>query len=70
MSESLNIQLNGQPREVPAGSTLGDLISELGVDVNLLAVELNQKIVPRSELSGRGISEGDQIEIVEFVGGG
>lgn len=66
----LSITLNGEPRDVLPGSTIADLAADIGLDPNKVAVERNLEIVPRSTLGNVLIAEGDQIEIVHFVGGG
>lgn len=65
----ISIILNGDPREVRAGS-IADLVASLGLDVKKVAVERNREIVPRSTLADVALAEGDQLEIVHFVGGG
>jgi thiamine biosynthesis protein ThiS len=65
----ISIILNGDPREVRAGS-IADLVASLGLDVKKVAVERNRAIVPRSTLADVALAEGDQLEIVHFVGGG
>src|ERR1700760_1474500 len=65
--------LNGQPREFPQlGSTamLQDLIQELALKGDRVAVEHNGNIVPRAEWGSTGLADGDRLEIVHFVGGG
>ena len=65
--------LNGQPREFPqlaAPALLKELIAELGLKGDRVAVELNGNIVPRGEWELTRLTEGDRLEIVHFVGGG
>ncbi len=66
----LSIILNGDLRTVRPGSSIADLAAEIGLDPKKVAVERNLEIVPRSTLADVLIGEGDQIEIVHFVGGG
>lgn len=66
----LSITLNGEPRSVRPGSSIADLAADIGLDPKKVAVERNLEIVPRSTLADAIIAEGDQIEIVHFVGGG
>jgi sulfur carrier protein len=70
----MKITLNGAPREVPAGLTVALLIEllsrETGRDPRGIAVERNREIVPKSEHGMTSLEEGDQIELVQFVGGG
>jgi thiazole synthase len=65
-----SIQLNGEPRTVVPGTTIAALAAEIGLDPAKVAVERNLEIVPRSTLSEVLLAEGDQVEIVHFVGGG
>lgn len=66
----LSITLNGEPRSIASGTSIAALAEELGLDPNKIAVERNLEIVPRSTLSTVMIAQGDQLEIVHFVGGG
>jgi thiazole synthase len=66
----LSIQLNGEPRTVRAGATIADLAAEIGLDPKKVAVERNRAIVPRSTLAEIALADGDELEIVHFVGGG
>lgn len=65
----LQIQVNGEDRNVNA-TTLTALVEELGLDPRQVAIERNLEIVPRSLHSGTVLTDGDRIEIVQFVGGG
>ena len=67
---TISITLNGEPRSIAPGTTIAALAAELGLDPAKVAVERNLAIVPRSTLGSVVIVEGDQIEIVHFVGGG
>ena len=65
--------LNGQSREFPQlapGANLQDLIAELDLKGDRVAIEHNGNIVPRTEWAKAGLAEGDRLEIVHFVGGG
>ncbi len=66
----LSITLNGEPRSVAADMTIADLAAQLGLDPAKIAVERNLEIVPRSTLGSVRLAQGDQLEIVHFVGGG
>jgi thiazole synthase len=55
---------------LPAGITVADLALELGLDPARVAVERNLAIVPRSTLAQVPVEDGDDYEIVTFVGGG
>jgi len=65
----MQIQVNGESRQVGDQSTVGDLLSLLGL-TGRLAVEINGEIVPRGQHSGYHLRDGDRIEIVRAIGGG
>lgn len=69
-ANSMQIQLNGEPYELPAGQTVADLLARLELTGRRLAVELNRDIVPRSAHANTALSEGDQVEVVHAIGGG
>ncbi|WP_437879429.1 sulfur carrier protein ThiS [Pseudomonas sp. LRF_L74] len=66
----MRIQLNGEPRELPDGQTVADLIDVMQLTGRRVAVELNLDIVPRSQHAETVLREGDQLEIVHAIGGG
>ncbi len=68
--KTVSIQVNGQHRRVRAGLSIAELALELGLEPTKVAVERNLEIVPRSTLSEVTVEDGDDFEIVTFVGGG
>jgi sulfur carrier protein len=65
--------VNGQTREfeqLAPGANLQDLIVELGLKGDRVAIEHNGNIVPRGEWADARLGDGDRLEIVHFVGGG
>jgi sulfur carrier protein len=66
----MRILLNGESAEVPEGLTIAALVAHLGLGPGPVAVERNREVVPRAEHAGTRLEEGDQIEVVHFVGGG
>jgi sulfur carrier protein len=66
----MTIHINGQPREISAGSTIAALLGELGVTQPHVAVELNLEVVPRAQHPETLLREGDRVEVVTLVGGG
>ena len=64
------IVLNGEPHELSAPMTVTEVITSLGLDARQVAVERNREIVTRAEHSKVIVVDGDQLEIVTFVGGG
>jgi sulfur carrier protein len=67
---ALQIKLNGEPRTIDANLTLAELLEQLQVKRQHVAVEVNAELVPREEHSRRLLAEGDTLEIVTLVGGG
>ncbi|WP_431470932.1 sulfur carrier protein ThiS [Sphingosinithalassobacter sp. LHW66-3] len=67
---TVTINVNGEHRRVPAGMTIADLARELGLVPEKVAVERNLEVVPRSTLHEVRVEDGDELEIVHFVGGG
>jgi len=67
---ALRLSLNGEPREFPSPMTVDELLRHLALDPAKVAVERNLEIVPRSTYRAVGLSEGDKLEIVQFIGGG
>jgi thiamine biosynthesis protein ThiS len=66
----LRIEVNGEPRDVLAPITIGELIQHLTLAPERLAIELNQEVVRRADWQQIALKEGDRVEIVHFVGGG
>ena len=67
---TISITVNGEHRRVVAGITLAQLATELGLVPEKVAVERNLEVVPRSTLKDVVVEDGDDLEIVHFVGGG
>ena len=66
----MTITLNGDPFELDAPMTVTQLLEQLGIDPRRVAVEHNLTVLKRAAFDSTMVSEGDQIEIVNFVGGG
>ena len=65
-----SIRVNGEHRRVPKGMTVAELALELGLEPSRVAVERNLEVMPRSTLAQAKVEDGDDYEIVTFVGGG
>jgi thiamine biosynthesis protein ThiS len=65
----MNLIINGEPRAVTADS-LASLVEQLGMKADRVAIELNRQIVPRDQWPQTALKDGDQLEVVHFVGGG
>jgi thiamine biosynthesis protein ThiS len=66
----MRLTVNGKAVELPEGSTVLGLLAQLAIEAARVAIERNQDVVPRATWSEARLAEGDQIEIVTFVGGG
>ena len=66
----MRIQINGEPREIAADTTLAQLVSLLQLKPEQIAIELNRTVVRRANWSKALLREDDTLEIVHFVGGG
>jgi sulfur carrier protein len=66
----MQIQLNGEPRELPEPLTIAQLLESAGYAQRRVAVEVNRDIVPKSRHAAHRLQEGDRVEIVQAIGGG
>lgn len=66
----MTITINGASRHLAAPMTIEELLAELRLRRELVAVELNRRLVRRLDFGNQLVAAGDQLEIVEFVGGG
>ncbi len=66
----MQIKVNGEVREFSAPLTVQGLAETLALKPTQMAVEKNREIVPRSAYAQVMVNEGDEIEIVHFIGGG
>jgi sulfur carrier protein len=70
ISPPLTLQVNGEPRSCPPGLQLQQALEALGYRPQLVVVEFNGTIVPRSQWQQQPVVEGDVLEVVTIVGGG
>lgn len=66
----MRIRVNGEDRDVAEGSTVASLLVELGLGGRRVAVERNRDVVPAPAWDAERLAEGDELEVVHFVGGG
>ncbi|MBL8753007.1 MAG: sulfur carrier protein ThiS [Planctomycetes bacterium] len=66
----MHVTVNGEPRELPTGATVADLVAALGLKPTQVAVERNKDLVRRAEHAGTVLHDGDRLEVVTFFGGG
>lgn len=66
----MQLTINGEAQKVGDGLTVTALITQLGLNQRRIAVEVNREIIARERYNGHALTDGDEIEIVHFVGGG
>ncbi len=66
----MRVIVNGEPHELTDGLTVAGLISQLSLNGRRIAVEVNREILDRESYAACSLTDGDEIEIVHFVGGG
>jgi sulfur carrier protein len=67
---SLLVKLNGEPRELPDGSTIAQAVAELAAAQAGVAAAINGEVVPRGSWTATALHDGDQVEVVTAVQGG
>lgn len=70
MENAIKIQVNGDVRASRSGATVADLLKELDIKTERVAVELNLEILDRAAFDQRSLKDGDRVEIMSFIGGG
>jgi thiamine biosynthesis protein ThiS len=66
----VRVQINGEGKEIAPGISVAQLLGELGIRPGRVVVELNREVVSREAHDKTVLKEGDNIEILHFVGGG
>ena len=69
-NQTINVRLNGKDREIDSGLSVKALVESLDLNPKLIVVELNREILSRDCFGEIKVSDGDQVELVHFVGGG
>jgi len=70
MEEGIQIRVNGETRAWRRGATVADLLKDLQITTERVAVELNLEILDRTTFAQRRLEHGDRVEILSFIGGG
>jgi sulfur carrier protein len=70
MTSGIVIQVNGESRETAAGTTVRELLDQLGLNAGRVAIEYNLQILAKARWDETRMADGDKLEIVQFVGGG
>lgn len=66
----MRLTVNGELRDVPDVGTVSELLAAFKLENKILVVELNRAIIDRNSYGDTKLQDGDQVEIVHFVGGG
>src|SRR2546425_6328711 len=66
----IEIRLNGETREIPAPLSIAELLDHFDLPKDRVAVERNRSIVPKQQWEAIALAQGDELEVVHFVGGG
>ena len=66
----MRIRLNGSPKELDPALTVAGLLAVLGLGRDGIAVAVNRQVVPRSAHESHVLAEGDDVELIQAVGGG
>lgn len=66
----VDIELNGEPRQVQAGESLAGLVRQLGIGQQAVALAVNRQVVPRQQWNERLLVQQDRVDIVRAIGGG
>lgn len=70
MGETVQIHVNGEVKAWRNGATVADLLRDLDLKTERVAVELNLEILDRTTFAQRALNDGDRVEILSFIGGG
>lgn len=70
MADGIQIQVNGETRAWHTGGTVADLLRDLDIKTERVAVELNLEILDRAAFGEQPLRDGDRVEILSFIGGG
>lgn len=70
MQDAIHIHVNGEARTWRSGATVAELLQDLDIRTERVAVELNLEILDRATFEQRSLKDGDRVEILSFIGGG
>lgn len=66
----MRLRINGEARELADGATVSGLLETLKIKPDRVAVERNRQVVRRAAWADTRLADGDELEILTFVGGG
>ncbi len=67
---AVRVRVNGEDLDLPEGASIASVLEKLEIATPRVAVERNREIVPKTHYATTALTEGDVLEVVEFVGGG
>jgi len=70
MANEIHVQVNGEAKQLPPGTSVRALLDHLGLNPGRVAIEYNLEILPKPKWDSTQVAPGDRLEIVQFVGGG
>jgi sulfur carrier protein len=70
VQDAIHIHVNGEARTWRSGATVAELLQDLDIRTERVAVELNLEILDRVVFDQRSLKDGDRVEILSFIGGG
>ncbi|HST63092.1 MAG TPA: sulfur carrier protein ThiS [Longimicrobium sp.] len=70
VAAEITVRVNGDERTIPAGLSVAGLLAHLGLEPRMIVVEQNGDILRREAYAEAAVREGNQLELVHFVGGG
>jgi thiamine biosynthesis protein ThiS len=70
MANEIHVQVNGETKQLPSGTSVRALLDHLGLNPGRVAIEYNLEILPKTKWDATQVVAGDRLEIVQFVGGG
>jgi len=65
----VQVKINGKPEEIQSETVL-ELLKTKNIEPQMVAVEVNDKVLDRDHLATTRLNEGDQIEFLFYMGGG
>ncbi len=68
--KKIKIKINGKIKSITDDTYFSDLLKNLEIPLNKVAIELNEEIIDKKKINKKKLSKNDKIEIVHFIGGG
>ena len=69
-NKKIQIYINGKKKNINVNDNLNNILEDFSIKNKLVAIELNEEVVPKSKYKTKRINHNDKIEIVELIGGG